>query len=125
MTGAEITVVGALLGERYATEMRADRYQHLPLIVSRLDARRIRLRIGQLGHVHVLRLFDLFLRPVRDEDRLAAPEYLDRLSLRNGSEVDLDGCTGRDGRGIRVHLRNQGPEYAGGADRRHGARRDV
>src|SRR5437588_8680800 len=113
---AEIAVIRALFGERYATEMRADRDQHLPLFMPRLYTRGIWLWIRQLGDVDVLRVLDLFLGPVRDEYRLAAPEHLDRLSLRNRSEVDLHGRTSGDRRSVRIHLRDEWPDCRRGAN---------
>src|SRR5262249_58713240 len=76
VAGTEIAVVGSLMGDRDAAEVGTDSDQHLPLVVARLDPRRIGLRIRQLRHVDVLRLLDLLLGPVIDVDRLAAPEYL-------------------------------------------------
>src|SRR5262245_63610492 len=81
VAGAEVAVVGSRMGDRDAAEVRADSDQHLPLIVTRLDARRIRLRVRQLRHVNVLRLLDLLLGAVIDVDRLAAPEHLDHLTI--------------------------------------------
>src|SRR5262245_56175448 len=77
---AEVAVIGPFLGKRYAAEVRADRDQHLPLVMARLDASRIGLRIGQLGHIHVLCVLDLFFGAVRDEYWLAAPKDLDGLA---------------------------------------------
>src|SRR5438034_5634488 len=45
MTGAEIAVVGPLVGDRDATEVGTDPDQDLPLIMARFHARRIRLRV--------------------------------------------------------------------------------
>src|SRR6516162_4390719 len=51
MARTEPAVVVALVRERNAAEMRANTDQHQPLIVVRLDARLIRLRIGKSGHI--------------------------------------------------------------------------
>ena len=42
-----------------------------------------------------------------------------------GAEIDLDRRAGGDGRGVRVHLRDQRHQRRGGADRADGAGRDV
>src|SRR5262245_46890208 len=58
MAGTEVAVVEPLMDDRDAAEMGADADQHLPLLVAGLDARGIRLRVGQLRHVDVLRILD-------------------------------------------------------------------
>src|SRR5262252_9422472 len=55
MAGTEVAVIEALMHDRDAAEMGADADQHLPLVMAGLDARRVRLRVGQLGDVDVLR----------------------------------------------------------------------
>ena len=52
-----------------------------PLVLARLDALLVGLRIGQACEFDLARLVDLFLGAVADEDRLAAPEHLDDLPL--------------------------------------------
>src|SRR6266550_408131 len=74
MAGTEITVIGTLVGERNATEMRADGDQDLPFVVALLDALFVGLGIGQGRDIDLARVLDLLLGPVIDEDRLAAPE---------------------------------------------------
>src|SRR6266700_4487824 len=68
VTGAEVAVVGSLMGDWDAAEVGADSDQHLPLRMAGLDARRIRLRVGQLRHVDVFRLLDLLFGAVIDVD---------------------------------------------------------
>src|ERR1044071_8840519 len=106
VAGAEPTVIFALMRERNAAEMRADPDDHQPLVMTLLDARRVRLRIGQRCDIDLLCLLDFLLRAMEDEDRLRAPEYLDDLSIGDRSEIDLDRRTGRDGRRVRIHLRD-------------------
>src|SRR5262245_6484492 len=125
MAGAEVAVVGPLMRDRDAAEMGAYADQHLEVGVVLLDARRVRLRVGQARQIDVLRLFDLLVGTVIDEDRLAAPEHLDDLACGNRRQIDLDRCTGRDGRSVRIHLRDQRHQRRGRADRTHGAGRDV
>src|SRR5271166_857925 len=103
--------------------MGADGDKDLPLLVPRLDARGIRLRIRQLCHVDVLGVLDLLLGAVIDEDRLAAPEHLDHLPFGNRRKIDFDGCASGNGRGIRIHLRNEWPQRASGAHGRNRAGR--
>jgi hypothetical protein len=103
--------------ERNAAQMRADADQHLPLVVTFLDALLIGLGIRQAREIDVARLLDFFFRAVADENRLAAPEYLDHLAFGDGRQIDLDRRTGSNGRGVRIHLRNQRHKYSRGADR--------
>ena len=70
-------------------------------------ARRPAAGSGRLATLTSLRLLDLLRRAVADEDRLAAPEHLDDLPLGDRGEIDLDRGAGGDGRGVRVHLRDQ------------------
>ena len=70
VAGAEEAVIVALVGDRDAAEMGADADQHEPLVVALLDARLVGLRIGQAGDGNLLRLFDLLLGAMGDEDRL-------------------------------------------------------
>src|SRR4029078_9029536 len=74
VTGAEVTVVRPLMGDRNAAEVCTDSDQDAPLAMAGLDPCRVGLRIGQLRHVDVLRLLDLLLGAVIDVDRLAAPQ---------------------------------------------------
>ena len=80
---------------------------------------------GRLATSTFARLLDLLLGAVIDEDRLAAPEHLDHLAFDDRRQIDLDRRTGRDGRGVRVHLRDQRPDRRGDADRADGACCDV
>src|SRR5262245_36797000 len=105
--------------------MGADADQHLPLLVTRLDARRIGLRIRQLGDVDVLRLLDLLLGAMIDVDRLAAPEHLDNLTNGDRRKIDLDRRARRNRRGVGIHLRNQRYERRGGSDARDGGGRNI
>ena len=107
--GQKEAVVSALMGDRDTAEMRANADYDQPLIMARLDARLVALRIGQARYRHLAGLIDLLLGPVADVDRLAAPEHLDVLSFGDRGQVDLDRRAGRDRRGIRVHLGNQRP----------------
>src|SRR5437763_3078713 len=125
MARAEPAIVIALMGKRDAAEMGADADKDEPLIVTLLDARRIRLRVGQARDVDLLRFLDLFLAAMADEDRLRAPEYLDDLPLRDRPKIDIDRGAGGDRRGIRIHLADQRPDNGGGADRSDRARGDV
>jgi hypothetical protein len=111
--------------DRDAAEMGADADQHLPLLVLRLDARGVGLRVGQPGDIDVLRLFDLLLGAVIDEDRLAAPEHLDRLAFLDRGQIDLDRRAGGNGRSVGVHLRDQRHQRRSSADRPHRAGRDI
>src|SRR6185295_16070812 len=85
---AEPGVIFALVRERDTAEMRADTNDHEPLVMALLDARRVRLGVGQRRDVDLLRLVDLFLGPMEDEDRLRAPEHLDDLPVGDRSEID-------------------------------------
>src|SRR5215211_5756486 len=115
VAGAEEAVVSALMGDRDTAEMGADADHDQPLIMPRLDALLVALRIGQARYRHLAGLVDLLLGPMADVDRLAAPEHLDVLSLGDRGQVDLNRRTGRDRRGIRVHLGNQRPHRGSGA----------
>ena len=66
-----------------------------------------------------------FLRPMEDEDRLRAPEYLDDLSVGDRSEINFDRCAGRDGRRVGIHLRDQRNEDRRSAHRADGAGGDI
>src|SRR6516225_6884803 len=103
----EPAVIFTLMGERYAAEVRADSNDDQLLIMTLPDPRRIRFRIGKISDVDVLRLFNLFLGPVEDENRLRAPEHLDDLSVRDRRKVDLDRCASRNGRSVGIHLCDQ------------------
>ena len=83
------------------------------------------LGIGQAGDIHLLRLLDLLLGAVRNEDRLRSPEHFDDLSIGNGREIDFDRGACRDGRGVRIHLRDQRDKDCCGAYRANGASGDV
>src|SRR4030081_2952194 len=74
VAGTEEAVIIALMGDRNAAEMGADADQDQPLVVTFLDTLAVRLRIGKARDVDLLRLFDLFLAAVPDEDRLGTPE---------------------------------------------------
>src|SRR5262245_41455268 len=76
VAGTEPAAVVTLVRDRDAAEMGADADQHEPLVVARLDALGIGLRIGQAGIVGGARLVDLLLGAVADKDRPAAPEHL-------------------------------------------------
>ena len=80
---------------------------------------------GRLDDVDVLGLVDLFLGAMEDEDRLGAPEHLDDLSVGDRREVDFDRRARRDGRGIRIHLRDQRHQRRGRANGANGAGGDV
>ena len=85
------------------------------------DARRVRLRIGQLRHVDVLGLFDLLFCPVIDEDRFAAPEHLDHLALpRSARDRPRSARRPRWWR-RRDSSAQPGASARGGADRRDGS----
>ena len=118
---AEPAVVGALMRERDAAEVGADADQNEPLVLAWLDAVLVGLRIGQAAELDVARLLDLLLGAVADEDRLAAPEHLDDLSLGDRAKVHLDRGAGGDRRSIRVHLRDQRHQRRCAADRGHRA----
>src|SRR5437762_8832826 len=109
MARAEEAVISALMGDRDTAEMGADADHDQPLIMPRLDPSLVALRIGQARHRYLAGLVDLLLGPVADVDRLAAPEHLDVLSFGDRGQVDLNRRTGRDRRGIRIHLGNQRP----------------
>ena len=113
------------MGDRDAAEVGADSDQHLPLLVTRLDACRIRLRVRQLRHVDVLCLLDLLLGAVIDVDRLAAPEHLDHLTIGDRRKVDLDRRARRNRRGVGIHLRDQRHERRGGPERRDRGGRNI
>ena len=87
--------------------MGADADQHLPLVVPSLTRVASGCGSGRLARLTFARLLDLLLGAVVDEDRLAAPEHLDHLALGDRAEIDLDRRAGRDGRSIRIHLRDQ------------------
>src|SRR5262245_28651840 len=125
VAGTEPAAVIALMRDRDAAEMRADADQHEPLVVPRLDALGVRLRVGQAGIVGRPRLVDLLLGAVADEDRPAAPEHLDHLAFGDRREVDVDRGAGRDGRGVRIHLGDERPDDGGRTDGGDGAGRDV
>src|SRR6476646_3783814 len=99
--------------KRNAAEMRADTDDHKPLVMALLDARRIRLWIRQAGYINFLRLLNLLLRSMEDEDRLGAPEYLDDLRV------------GRDGGRVRIHLGDERDEDRRSPHRADGAGGDV
>src|SRR5215831_11647192 len=101
--------------------MGTDSNDNEPLIVSLLDARRIRFRIGKVGNIDLLRLFNLFLGSVEDEYWLRPPEHLDDLPIGYRGEVDIDRCAGRNGRSVGIHLRDQWHQYRSGAHRADGA----
>src|SRR6185312_6666227 len=114
---AEPAVVLALMRERDAAEMGADADHHQPLVVARLHALIVGFRVGQARYVDRARLVDLFLGAVEDEDRLRAPENLDDLPVGDGRKIDLDRGACGDGRGVRIHLRDQRHQARCGADR--------
>src|SRR4029078_8911471 len=122
---AEPAAIRALVRERDAAKMRADADDHQPLVMALLDARGVRLRIRQARYINFLRLLDLLLRAMEDEDRLRAPEHLDDLSVGDRSEVDLDRRAARDGRCVRVHLRDQRNEDRCSSHRADGAGGDI
>src|SRR5262249_58014158 len=119
MAWAEVAVVWTLMGDRNAAEVGADSNQYLPLIVTGLDARGIRLRVRQFRHVDVLRLLDLLLGAVIDVDRLAAPEHLDHLAVGDRRKIDLYRRARRNRPGIGIHLRDQRNERRGSPDPGH------
>src|SRR2546423_15024427 len=104
------------MGKRDEGRRGADPDRNEPLIVTLLDARRIRLRVGQARDVDLLRFLDLFLAAMTDEDRLRAPEYLDHLAFRYRPKIDIDRRAGGDRRGIRIHLADQLPGAGPRAD---------
>src|ERR1700716_1196864 len=122
VAGAEEAVVIALMGDRDATQMGADADHDQPLVMALLDPRLIRLRIGKTRDRHLASLVDLLLGAVADVDRLAAPEHLDVLPFGDRRQIDFDRRAGRDGRGVRVHLGNEGPDRDHSADRSGGSR---
>src|SRR5215467_2471194 len=64
VAGAEVAVVWSLMRDRDAAEVGADADQDGPLVMTGLDPRRVRLRVGQLGDVDVLGILDLLLGAV-------------------------------------------------------------
>src|SRR4249919_1189762 len=118
---AEPTAIFALMCERDTAEMRANADDHKPLVMALLHARRVWLWIGQARYIDLLRLLDFLLRAMEDEDRLRAPKHLDDLTIGYGSKVDVNRCTGRDGRCVRIHLRDQRNKNRRSAHRAHGA----
>ena len=80
---------------------------------------------GRVGDVDLLRLVDLLLGAMGDEDRLGAPEHLDDLPFGDRREIDLDRRAGGDGRGVRIHLGDQRHQDRRGADSADGAGGDV
>src|SRR4249919_1787784 len=122
---AEPTAIFALMCERDTAEMRANADDHKPLVMALLHSRRVRLRIGQARYIDLLRLLDLLLHAMEDKDRLRAPEYLDDLSVGDRSKIDVDRRTGRDGRRVRIHLRDERNENRRSAHRADGAGGDV
>jgi hypothetical protein len=98
------------MGDRDAAEMRADADHDQPLVVAVLDAGLIGGRVLEIAERDLLGLLDLLLGPVHDVDWLAAPEHLDVLTVSDRGQIDLDRGTGRNRRGVRVHLGNEGPE---------------
>ena len=122
VAGTEEAVVTAFMGNRDAAEMGADADHDQPLVMPGLDTRLVGLRIGQARDRHCAGLLDLLLGAVHDVDRFAAPEHLDVLSCRDRRQVDLDRRTGRDRRGVRVHLGDERPDGGGSTDCGHGAR---
>src|SRR5262245_50012021 len=113
------------MGERDTAEMRADADDHEPLVMTLLDARRVRLRIGQARDSDLLRFLDFLLGAMEDEDRLRSPEHLDDLPIGDRSEIDVDWCSRRDGRGVRIHLRDQRNQGGSSAYRADGASGDI
>src|SRR5262249_4462602 len=107
MARAEPALIFTLMGERDTAKVRTDADYHEPLVMARLDSGRIRLRIGQAGDIHVLRLRDLLFGAGEDEDRFRPPETLDDLPVGDRCEIDLDRRASCDGRGVRIHLRDQ------------------
>src|SRR4029450_11703997 len=67
---AEPAAILALMGEWDTAEVRADADDHEPLIVSLLDARRVRLRIRKARDIDLLRFLNFLLGAMEDEDRL-------------------------------------------------------
>src|SRR5436190_22241843 len=112
------------MGNRDAAKVGANPDHDQPLIVAFLDPRLVGLRIGKAGDVDLARLVDLLLGAVADIDRLAAPEQLDVLAFGDRRQIDIDRRAGRDGRGIRIHLRNKRPEGRRPADRGGSSRCD-
>src|SRR6266550_4093298 len=98
------------MGDRDAAEMGADADHDQPLVVTLLDPGLVRLRIGKARDRYAAGFFDLLLGAVHDVNRLAPPEHLDVLPRGNRRQIDLDRRTGRDRRGVRIHLGNEGPE---------------
>src|SRR6266478_6344277 len=104
------------MGDRDAAEVGADADHDQPLVVTLLDPGLVGLRIRKARDRHAAGLFDLLLGAVHDVDRLAPPEHLDVLPRGNRRQVDFDRRTGRDRRGVRIHLGNERPERGHSAD---------
>ncbi len=98
--------------------MGADADHDQPLVVAVLDAGLIGGGVLEVAERDLLGLIDLLLGPVHDVDRLAAPEHLDVLTVRDRGQIDLDRRAGRDRRGVRIHLGDEGPERGQTARRR-------
>ena len=95
--------------------MGADADEHDPLVVARLDARIVRLRLDELSQRHVGRLLDLLRRAMAHENGLALPEHGDALAGHDRVEVDVDRRQREDVLG-RVHVVDQGPGDGGHAN---------
>src|SRR4051794_2414580 len=92
-----------------------------------LDARRIRLRIAQVGDVHILGRLDLLRGTVVDEDGFAAPRDSQTLANLHGREIDLGG---RQSQGVacRVQAVDERPNRRGdpdSTDRRRGQNQKI
>src|SRR5262245_15093252 len=125
MAGAKEPAIVAFVSQRDTSKVGTDPNHDEPLVMAVLHPRGIGLRIGQRRDVDVLRLLDFLLGPMPDVDRLAAPEDLDRLVVGDRSEVYFDRRTGGNGRGVRIHLRNQRDQNSSAADCAYNRRGNV
>src|SRR5262249_61999622 len=107
MARAEPALIFTLMGERDTAKVRTDADYHEPLVMARLDSGRIRLRIGQAGDIHALRLPDLLFGAAEDEDRFRPPEHPDDRPARDRSEIDRGRRASCDGPGGRVRQRGR------------------
>src|SRR5262249_49476648 len=81
-------------------------------------------RINKLVEGNRLRLLDLLLSTVADEDRVAAPFDGDALPFGDGGEIDVNRGKRQD-RGVAVHLVNERPGDEGSAPGTDGTCCDI
>jgi hypothetical protein len=129
VAGTEIAAILAArlaLGraQRHAAQMGADAERDQPVAVAFLGPLGERLRVAQRGDVDRIGGVDLGRGQIADEDRLLAPDRLDRLAGADRGDVDVD-LGKREHVRRRVHLVDQGIEQSGGADPGDADRGDV